>query len=524
MVDDRILALAKEILEDRGKPQSYLEIAALIEANGITDKDCVERFGYGNTFLLAKHIYEIYPELGISKSIKGGETEKRKSNWLMFLRYYSSGLFFAMPMVVMIFAMLILPYSLWTWMLYDVGRATGIGVGTILSFIITGGFCQAIGRRGLFYIHQKEDILTKKVCFRLFRFGATTTILFGLLFLIINLLFGFLPNYIFWYAFIYYLFLSFLWLSLATLYMLKRLFLCTVVIALGILAVHIAFKFFGLDILFSHVIGLSVAIIGGLFFSYMLLQRKAKKAEKEFRASDLPRISMVIYSIFPYFLYGVLYFVFLFLDRVIAWTTPSRDSPYILWFKVQYELGMVWALISLVLTIGVLQYSIEAFSRTVISEQKKVKARGVSDFNQRFINFYKNHLILFLFISILSIIGVYSGMFLLNRIEIFKYVENFFNEITYFVFFSACVGYVFLVWALFNGIFFFALSRPHFIIRAIIPGIICNFVVGFFLSRIFGHHFAVIGLLIGAFVFMIVSSIYAFRVFKHLDYYYYSAF
>lgn len=288
--------------------------------------------------------------------------------------------------------------------------------------------------------------------------------------------------------------------------------------------VHIAFRFFGLHILLSQGIGISVAIIGGFFFSYRLLHQKAKEAEKEFRTSELPRASMLTYSVFPYFLYGVLYFTFLFLDRVVAWTTPFEYSPYIIWFRVQYELGMNWALISLVLTIGVLQYSIEAFSKTVIPEQKRVKAKEASEFNQRFLRFYKNHLLLFLFISILSIVGVYFGMFLLDGIGIFKYVEHFFNEITYFVFFSACVGYTFLVWALFNGIFFFAISRPHFIIRAIIPALISNLVVGFFLSRIFGHHFAVIGLLIGAFVFMIVSSVYAFRVFKQLDYYYYSAF
>ena len=49
-------------------------------------------------------------------------------------------------------------------------------------------------------------------------------------------------------------------------------------------------------------------------------------------------------------------------------------------------------------------------------------------------------------------------------------------------------------------------------------------IVGFVLSRVVSYELAVVGLTVGAFVFMLLSSLYARRAFNRLDYYYYSAY
>ncbi|HAV43131.1 TPA: hypothetical protein DCX15_03855 [bacterium] len=237
---------------------------------------------------------------------------------------------------------------------------------------------------------------------------------------------------------------------------------------------------------------------------------------------------MVIYSVAPYFFYGFFYFFFLCLDRLISWSSPKEVIPYLITFRVPYELGMDWALISLILTIGVLEYSIEEFTQTIIPSQLRLKAKESSKFNTEYIGFYFRNLILFLIVAILSIILVYLGMFFLARLNqslgIFYGIEHFFNPITYFVFFFAAVGYAFLVWGLFNSVFFFALSRPKFALVSIIAGFVVDFVVGFILSRLFGYYWGVLGLTCGAIVFMVISTLYASKVFNSLDYYYYSAY
>jgi len=57
-----------------------------------------------------------------------------------------------------------------------------------------------------------------------------------------------------------------------------------------------------------------------------------------------------------------------------------------------------------------------------------------------------------------------------------------------------------------------------------IGSLLVNFVVGFLCSRIFGLEYAVIGLIAGSVVFALSTGFLAKRFFKHLDYFYYSAY
>jgi hypothetical protein len=86
------------------------------------------------------------------------------------------------------------------------------------------------------------------------------------------------------------------------------------------------------------------------------------------------------------------------------------------------------------------------------------------------------------------------------------------------------VGYSLLVLALMNGVFFFALSRPWFVLKPIAAGLITSAVVGFALSRMGQYWLASVGMAVGAAVFAILTTRHAWRVLRDLDYYYYSAY
>ena len=77
---------------------------------------------------------------------------------------------------------------------------------------------------------------------------------------------------------------------------------------------------------------------------------------------------------------------------------------------------------------------------------------------------------------------------------------------------------------LMNSVFVFSLSRPMFVLQAITAAVVVNAVVGFVLSRTLAYWYSVVGLTVGALVFAAVSTRYAMRVFRNLDYYYYSAY
>ena len=535
-VKDKLRNLARELLVERSRPKDHWEIAILLETSGQVNADLLSRTHSKDIFDLARKTYEVIEEGDFTfKDEELKQKKKRPSFPIRFAKYYLKGLFFAMPMAVQIFAMLFLQYSLWAWMYFTIPEATAIALGTIASFVVTGGFAQIIGRKGLFYIHQDEDILTMKVSYIFLLMGIITVITVGVIFLLVQLLFGFFPGWMTSYILIYYFLLAFLWLGFAILYMKKRTGLCTIIVAIGILVVHIVMIFGGRIsifkgqlIIWAHIVGLLTAIILAYVSGFLILRRRARKSEELFRAKEMPRFSMLIYSVAPYFFYGFLYFLFICLDRLVSWSCHKEVIPYLITFRVPYELGMDWALLSLILAVGALEYSIEEFSQTIIPKQLRSRAENVSRFNAGYIGFYLRNIILFLIVAILSILFVFFGMLLLAKLNqmwgIFYGIEHFFNPITYFVFFFAAVGYVFLVWGLFNSIFFFALSRPNFVLKSIIPALLVNFVVGFILSRLFGYQWAVLGLTVGSVVFMIISTIYAQRVFDSLDYYYYSAY
>jgi predicted benzoate:H+ symporter BenE len=74
-----------------------------------------------------------------------------------------------------------------------------------------------------------------------------------------------------------------------------------------------------------------------------------------------------------------------------------------------------------------------------------------------------------------------------------------------------------------NAVILFSLSQPNMVVKAIIPAILSNLIIGFLLSRWISYEYAVIGLFIGTILLAILSTRSLIKVFKNLDYYLYAA-
>ena len=521
--EDRILAVAEKILSAIEQPKDHWEVAAHLEVMGIRDLDARQEYGSRDVFDLARRVLALAGEIPV---VADSRPPRRPLLPWRFLKAYANGLLFSMPMTAQIFAMLLLGYSLWGWVGFTLREATAIGLGTIASFVVTGGFAQAISRRGLFYIHQEEDILTKRVCYWILFVGILAVAGVGLLFFLINLVFGIFPLDLVGLAQLYYFLLSALWLSFSILYMLRRQLLFTGITLVSLAAVYLVILSPRSDVLAAHSVGLVTAILLSCFSGWAILRRRAKRARREYTGSELPRASMLAYATAPYFWYGALYFAFLFADRIVAWSANAGRGflPYFIWFDSRYETGMDWALFSFVLTVGVLEFTIQEFTERIVPAERVVRADEIGDFNQRFTRFYYTHFALFLAVAFVSIIGARLGMSLLREAGVFPLLEDFFTPVAEFVFWWAAAGYVFLVFGLFNSVFLFALSRPLFVLRSLIPALLVNVVVGFILSRTVSYEFAVVGLTAGSLVFLLISGYFARKTFQRLDYYYYSAY
>ena len=520
---ERLSRLAEQILSELGRPKDHWEVAARLEVSGVRDVDARQEYGCADVFDLAQRILALAGE--VPPAPPPVPARRAPMAW-RFARAYVTGLLFSMPMAAQTFAMMLYGYSLWAWVDFTPRQATAIALGTLTSFVVTGGYVQAISRRGLFYIHQEEPILTKAICGRALWVGLVMVVGVGVIGLLANIVFEFFPARMAVAGALYYLLLSILWLALSILYMLRKEFLLGLIIVVGLLSVHLAVLLLQWRMVAAHGLGIGIAIALSLFFGWHILRRNARRAEREFTTTELPRWSMLLYSVAYYFWYGILYFAFLFADRFIAWSSGTgRDLlPYFIWFESRYELGMDWALFCFVLTVGVLEYTMQEFSEAIIPAERAVHSDRTEDFNRRFARFYYSHLVLFVVVSLISVAGAWLGMSVLRATGKFPYIEVFFNPTTQSVFWWAAAGYVFLVFGLFNSVFLFSLSRPGFVLRSLGPALFLNVAVGFVLSRAVRYDLAVVGLTVGSLAFLLISTYYARKVFKRLDYFYYSAY
>lgn len=518
---DDLSELYSQITEDRGKPRDHWEVSALLEIFGIRDIDAQTDFGFENVF-----------EMG-SYMTKYIETKKYKSksliNWeelpplgVRVIKNYIKGLAFAMPMFVQIFFTLTVGFAIWSSVTMDVETATAVALGTFLALIVTGSASQAIGRKGLFYLKQEEYALASNITTILFNIGIVMVIVVGVVLVLFNMFFHFLPVYYYIILMGFYVLLSILFLNIAIYYMFEDYAKILYFFLIGMVFTYLAHIIFGIGLPYAQFVALVILDILISFFAY----RKVKKLKDDTRSEGEgnPRASILFYSLMPFYAYGFFYFVFLITDRIVAWSTEIEAKPYFIWFNVPYELGLDWALISLIFMMGATEVSIYEFMYRINDLVTKYKYNKYQDFNEKVYSFFKKFNILYILLSVFIIFFVFFVVYIIHITTNYAGVSIFFNSYTPFIYWIGAISYAFMVNGLMNVLFMFSFSRQGFSLNSVVIAAVINIIVGIILSRMLGLQYAVFGLLIGSIFFWYISFRYAKKMFKNLEFYYYSSF
>lgn len=526
--EKKVYDLGTDVLEKIGNPIDKLAVCATLESLGWRDIDAQEEFGEPNLFLLSEEIFNICKHrMGYYSEAYEREIslERQQNVFRDFVRYYLRGLSFMIPLLGQILLIILLRYSLWAYIEFTELQATIVALGTIFSFVVTGGFIQAAGREITHYVSIDDYLMTRQSYYRLFRYNTFAVVVIGALLFIFNLIFPFFGKEMLIYSLLYYFLLAELWFNLSIIYLIKHYLAVLLVTLLGIIPVHIIMQYTKMGIFIAHFSGLIFANILAFAYGYLWLALKIRKQDLK-NASVLPHRTIMAYLTSHFFVYGLLYFSFFFVDRIVSWSAYETYLPaFIIWFKTPYELGLDWGLLSLFLTIATLEYTIERFAGLLIPRQQRMSGLLAEQFNRQFRKFYYRQFLMLVIFGILSIIVAYFGVTYLKRFDHIPEIRDFFSsQVTYFTFYASAIGYFFLAIGLLNGLFFLTLSRQKKAVRAIGFSMIANFVVGFALSRWISYEFGVIGLLVGGIVFAIISTKLIFDFFNKLDFYYYSAY
>jgi len=530
--DYSLKQLISSIKERNGKPVNVRVVSATIESLGIRDIDAQNDYGFETIPHLATHIfqiinkekelknkYQIVAEEKIYKSISLNAYATLKSK--LFIKNYSIGIFHLLPVFFQVLSIILSGISLWTFIGFNNLQSTAVVLGVIIGLVTTGGFVQVIGKQVSYYWYNEDYLMTKRTVTKLLITGIKSL---GITFLIIAALNFFIHLYPYRFViivFIYSFLIGVLLLVLSPLYTIKQRWMISISVVLGTLSTLFLYQTTSIPIYLVHWIGIFLAIASALIYLHFFLKKTLLTKKGLYNAT--PKMMLSVYRSFNYFFYGILVYVFIFTDRILAWSsTLNRDIPYIVYYEKDYEIGMDLAILVFFLLAGVLEYSIASFSRNMDYLQRTIRYNKIEDFNKKMLRLYYKHLRIFTYSAI--IIG-----FLLYGIITKPWgYEAGFDETLSPISIKVCLigsfGYLFFTLGVLNVLYLYTLNQHKQPLIGILIAFIINLAVGVILSRIISYEYSVIGMLIGSLFFMLYTTRAAISYFKNLDYNFYAAY
>lgn len=520
---NELLAFVKNKI---GKPVNCYVVMATIESIGVRDKDIAPDFGMNSLKELAS---EIFLKLKTSSDLV--VTRKKQQNTIpvsgylrvkakLFAIYYPLGLMHFIPVLVQIIAIVLFGYSLWTYVGFNQLQSTAVVLGVIIGMICTGGYVQVIGRQASFYWNYKNYNLMNKTINYLVKVGIQSIVVFFIVMFCLNLFVNIYPYSVLLIIFIYALLIGTLLLILAPMHTIKQRWVVSVTVGIGTLIALVLKETTAYNIYITHWVGITISI---LLSKCYLLYFFNKRIIKRHTSKTSIGVQKIIFHNYQYFIYGVLVYVFIFIDRILAWSSSlNRNIPYIIYYEKDYEIGMDLAVLVFLLLTGVLEYSIASFSNFLDLGQKNTKCKNRKEFGKSLLKLYWQHIGMLIISALLIFILIY---FIIT--SSWGYESQFnesLNKLSIHVCIIGSIGYFFLAWAMLNSLYMFTLNQPKKAIKALVIAIVVNLTVGMFISRVLTYELSVVGLLIGALTFMLITLNYCINFYKNLDYYYYAAY
>ena len=529
-----IQELTAAIIARNGKPVNELVVRATIESLGIRDIDVLPSYGLENIAQLAAHIFKELdaPMYLRSKNKSELQAESKHEKRVLYSSYasvqlshfvkdYATGMFHLLPVFLQVAAIILCGFSLWAFVGFNELQATAVVLGVIIGLVATGGFVQAIGKQVSFYWYHDDFIMTRQAIVNLLTTAIKT--LFGT-FVFIGVTNFFLHLYPYQFVlitFVYAFLIGVLLLVLAPLYTIKQRWMISIAIGVGTLLALGLHYYTSIHVYLVHWIGISVAIVISTIHLHFFLKRIIATKQKVTNAPPVMMLSA--YRNFSYFFYGTFIYMFIFTDRIVAWSSSvGRNLPYIIYYEKDYEIGMDLAIVVFFLLAGVLEYSIASFSRWLDIGQRSLTYKDRIAFGSHMITLYKRHL------AILGVTTLFiAGLLYAIVTQPWGYQAAFNEAITALsirVLIIGGFGYLFLTIGMLNVLYLYTLNRHKKPVVYIAIAFFINLIVGLLASRLLSYEYASLGMLAGAIVFMIYTTREVVQFFKQLGYHYYAAY
>ncbi len=342
--------LVQDVTNRAGRLEGPAEAAAVLESIGVND-DRAQRMGRDSVFGLADEVAGYQREVPAAveqrASVETALREKRarphsrRALGPPRTRTLVRGLAFAVPLVSPLGAALLLTGPLWTGPGTDIPRATAIGVAIVASFVATAGFAQVTARRVQGDLGHRAPLLAMRSGLLLAAVGVVGAVLAGLA------LWGLLE----WKPFVApdqvgttlqsFALLAALWLCAPLLSGQGREGWFAVAVAAGVAAGILVHGPGHASLVAAHRSGILVAVWVSITAAVALLFRDEHR-EMPRRSStwapELAPLAETARRMAPYALFGLALAGFLFADRMAAWYS---QRPFHEWILAAVVAGVV---------------------------------------------------------------------------------------------------------------------------------------------------------------------------------------
>jgi uncharacterized membrane protein len=503
---------ADRLLEDVRKVSPQVadarEVAALIESFGYNDRSMKE-LGFPDVFSLAEHLFVRFPREAVIEAQTPRITHRQRlwTELAAMARKCSLSAAYAVPW----FALLVFQYKFPDALKVSPELGGAMSLSLIASLVATGGFVQMISRSGSFHYSMEQPFLARHSCIQLLILGTVSTLLLASLGIAIGTYFQvFAIGYLILAA-LNYICLSLLWMLYAMIAV-QGIGWCIPLIFLVSAAGTVALSLFtnvsstALLMLWPPIAvlcSIPCAVVG-----FKNLERRHPGT----RDSIGPRFGISMLSLLPFYLYGTVYFGFMFADRLSAGSAIPWVYGLSFGINSAYTRGMDTVLLAFLITAALAEYFSDAFLRSWNGLAKQVSQANSHELSRRL---QKRHALVVMGIAavFLAACAVSWGLFL----RWFGMLPSRELLVTALI---GGLGYLMLSVALFENIVLASMNANSLALRSVALGLAVNLAAGYSLSHLFGVQYAAVGLLTGSLILVWKSNRAVRHALRHPDYHY----
>ena len=499
---DRTLdQLVRAVHEARPRLIDAWEAAALIESLGYTDARIRREFGFADTAALGIHVFGVLSTRPTSDVPIGTAERQSQHPAVQLIDCIGASLVYALPWLVTFLVERTRPDSL----RLPAGAGPPLNLALMLSLIVSGGFIQALSRRGQFYIGMKQPGLAAMTCGYLLRIGAIVSVTAAIAGVAVGWYFSLFtwPYLVLWAD--QFLILCGLWLTCGVLTVRDEHWRVPLAFAIGGLAFAVV-RVTGGDVLAAQLIGSATVLAAAS------IQVPRVFAHRRFDARPtvvpLPRMTVLLYRSLPFLWYGSLYFCFLFADRFAASASVAALTGAPFGMRPQYKLGMDLALLTFLFASAGVEFAHVRFTELATRAMKQPFAGDGQPFTRRL---HRIHV---------TVAGVACAVFIPVAAVVASTAHRLLPQEPAIVWTTMAigdVGYIMVAIGLVNGLALFSLNRPWSTVRALAAALVMNLAVGSILSHMFNPYFAAAGLVAGSMFFAAYSSVMVRQTLRRAD-------